>query len=285
MRTKKVTVNSNGDAKDLLLAESIVRNAPRIGRSRKMIADIPLSLLRIDDSYQRTISNNVKRLMLNWDESKCTALIVSYRDGYFWIVDGQHRFLVAQKLGLSHLVCEVFLGLNVEDEARIFASQNENITRLTPFDTFKANLVFNEKVDTDIKKVCDKYNIVVKKSTASKTLKSVTSARSVVRGEGATALSWIFDVIIKSNWSDFKESFSGDWIESLYYVYQNNKDHLKSVKMNLEKTFKNSSPSQIVSYGNMKNPTLGRRARLKVILNSIANGECNSKDMQLAFAS
>ena len=138
-------------------------------------------------------------------------------------------------------------------------------------------------IDTELKKVCDEYKIAVKKSMTPKTLKSVSSARGIVKSEGAEALKWVFSVIVQSNWEDFKESFSGDWIEGLYYVYQKNKDNLYETKKNLENTFKNSNPAQVVSFGNITNPTLGRRTRLKVVLDKIAKGECNNEDMNLAF--
>lgn len=70
------------------------------------IASVPISELEIDHNYQRVACSNVKKLTKIWDEKKCDPLYVSYRKDKFFIMDGQHRYLVAKKkdLHISHVL-------------------------------------------------------------------------------------------------------------------------------------------------------------------------------------
>lgn len=256
---------------DALLAETVIKNAYHVGN--KLIAEVPISLMRIDDSYQRLVQNNIKKLMRNWKDEECQALLVSYRDGYFYIMDGQHRFVVANVKNISHLVCEIYTGLSREQEAERFSKQNDNITRLTTYDTFKANLVYKESTDCAIKKVCDKYNVSVEKSNRAKNLKSVSSARNIVKNDGGKALEWILSIISDANWEDFTQSYGGDMLEALYYTMQMNASDLVKAKKNLIATMCETNPIELVGIGNAKYPNYGRRMRLKKVVNALAKGE------------
>lgn len=255
---------------DTLLAETVIKNAYRIGN--KLIAEVPISLMRIDDSYQRLVQNNIKKLMRNWNDDECQALLVSYRDGYFYIMDGQHRFVVANVKNISHLVCEVYTGLTREEEAERFAKQNDNITRLTTYDTFKANLVYKEPTDMAIKRICDKYNITVKKSNCSKNLQSVSHARRIINDGGSGALEWIFSVISDANWEDFKQAYGSDMLDSLYYAMQMNSNDLVKTKQNLVSALSETNPIEIIGIGDVKYANYGRCARIKMIINALAKG-------------
>lgn len=255
---------------DALLAETVIKNAYKIGN--KLITEVPISLMRIDDSYQRVVQNNVKKLMRNWNDEECQALLVSYRDGYFYIMDGQHRFVVANVKNISHLVCEIYTGLTREEEAERFAKQNDNITRLTTYDTFKANLVYKEPTDVAIKKICDKYNITVKKSNCSKNLQSVSHARRIVNDGGSGALEWIFSVISDANWEDFKQAYGSDMLDSLYHAMQMNRDDLVKTKKNLVSALSETNPVEIIGIGDVKYANYGRCARIKMIINALAKG-------------
>jgi hypothetical protein len=208
--------------------DTIVINAFVIGG--KKFANVPLSEMRLDPEYQRVETNNVNKLYKNWDIRKCEMLHVSYRDGYFYIVNGQHRYKAALLKGLTHLPCEISTGLTQEDEAGIFAEQNDNIKRLNTYDIFKANLVRKEKTDTIIKNICDSYNITVKKSSSSVTgnLKCLTKVRSIINNDGEECLRWIFDVIKGSGWQHTPYAYGSLVISFLHLVYTNSKNLTKT---------------------------------------------------------
>jgi len=73
--------------------------------------------------YQQPLSEkNIERLIREWDNRLLTPLIVSFRDGKYNVVDGQHRVAAMRRMnhGEDVLVpCLVYTGLTYEQEAAL----------------------------------------------------------------------------------------------------------------------------------------------------------------------
>lgn len=71
--------------------------------------------------YQRPVDQKeVDRLIREWDERLLEPVIVSFRDGKFYVVDGQHRISAMRKMngGKGIMInCKVYSGLTYEQEA------------------------------------------------------------------------------------------------------------------------------------------------------------------------
>jgi hypothetical protein len=91
-----VTINDSKAAR----AQGIVDTTPELGGRR--IAVIALDLCDVDYSYQRVRTSHVNYLHDNFDINECDPLLVSYRDGKFYIIDGQHRYYAALSKGIKN---------------------------------------------------------------------------------------------------------------------------------------------------------------------------------------
>lgn len=73
--------------------------------------------------YQRHINvKEVERLIREWDERLLEPVTVSFRDGRFYVVDGQHRIAAMQEMNGGNGVmvnCKVYSGLSYEQEAAL----------------------------------------------------------------------------------------------------------------------------------------------------------------------
>ena len=71
--------------------------------------------------YQRPVDEKaVDQLIQDWDERLLDPLTVSFRDGKFFVVDGQHRIAAMRKMNHGREVmvsCKVYSGLTYEQEA------------------------------------------------------------------------------------------------------------------------------------------------------------------------
>ena len=71
--------------------------------------------------YQRVVNEReVNRLIREWDERLLEPLVVSYRDGRFNVIDGQHRAAALRKMNGDRdvmVLCKVYSGLTYEQEA------------------------------------------------------------------------------------------------------------------------------------------------------------------------
>ena len=95
--------------------------------------------------YQRMLRmEKVSQIAENFSEYIANEPKVSYRDGRFYVFDGQNTVEARRTCNGGKDVtirCRVFYGLTKEDEATLFAIQTGNATCLTAGERLRANLV------------------------------------------------------------------------------------------------------------------------------------------------
>lgn len=95
--------------------------------------------------YQRMLRmEKVSQIAENFSEYIANEPKVSYRDGRFYVFDGQNTVEARRTCngGMELPIrCKVFYGLAKEDEATLFAIQTGNATCLTAGERLRANLV------------------------------------------------------------------------------------------------------------------------------------------------
>lgn len=88
------------------------------------------------EDYQRELkSERVKRIVSNFDERIANEPKVSYRDGKYYVFDGQHTIDARKALNGGNdlpILCKVYMGMSEKEEALLFARQTGESARLTP---------------------------------------------------------------------------------------------------------------------------------------------------------
>lgn len=72
--------------------------------------------------YQRPVrERKLTKLMQEWDPSLLDPLVVSYRDGCFYLVDGQHRVILLRRKfnGDVTVPCKLYHGMTYQQEAEL----------------------------------------------------------------------------------------------------------------------------------------------------------------------
>lgn len=105
---------------------------------------LPVERLRIDDRYQRQITNvgrsAVRKIAENFAWRFFTPVIVSpVEGGLFAIIDGQHRTTAAATCGIETVPCSIVIA-SARDQASAFKTINGSITRLFPYQIYRAAL-------------------------------------------------------------------------------------------------------------------------------------------------
>ncbi len=84
--------------------------------------------------YQRPVEpEDVDRLIAKWDDRLLTPLVVSFRDGKFNVVDGQHRIAAMRKMadgGNVTVPCLIYTGMTYEQEAEMYFKLDQSKGRL-----------------------------------------------------------------------------------------------------------------------------------------------------------
>ena len=88
------------------------------------------------EHYQREIKNQrVKRIVKDFDERIANEPKVSYRDGKYYVFDGQHTIDARKVMNGGEdlpVLCKVYMGMDEKEEAMLFSKQTGESARLTP---------------------------------------------------------------------------------------------------------------------------------------------------------
>lgn len=113
-----------------------------------ILTTIHKDVLLVNSAYQRQAkSGKVLNLARDWSWVACGALVVTRRDGEYWVIDGQHRLLAAQsRSDITHLPCVLFDLSDIELEARGFLDLNANRKPITAVEKQNALVVAGDEI-------------------------------------------------------------------------------------------------------------------------------------------
>lgn len=278
--TEKTVETNTVTMTESALAQTVLDGALTI--CGKKIAAVPVSLLRIDKSYQREPnSENVQNLIKEWDINLCDFLDVSYRDGLFNIINGQHRFTAGSYVGVPSLPCMIRTGLTRSQEAIIFARQNRNVKKLYPYDTYKANIQCGDtsypevKVDMEINRICSAHNIEVKKvgrsTKENKVLRCLFFARRIVRANGSDSFEWVIDTICNTNWENCSDAYTQAIVRMLNDFYIENRDNISAYEDSVKKAMNSTTPMQILALSKADYPEYSIQVGLNICFKKLVD--------------
>ena len=103
------------------------------------------AFLEIPADYQRDLSiPNVEKMSAEFTELIANPPKVSYRDGHYFVFDGQHTIVTRKTMNGGNdlpIICKVYTGLTEEEEAILFSRQTGVSRSLTAGAKLRAALV------------------------------------------------------------------------------------------------------------------------------------------------
>lgn len=211
----------------------------------KQFCLIPVSLLEVDEEYQRLATINMNKiydLANHWDENKCDPVLVSPHPetNTFAVIDGTHRFIVKAIRKEDMIVASIATGLSNDpherqiQEAELFSEQNTHVDKLSPADKHRAY------VKRGVKKYCvlneclngrkllisnrELKNLPKEKQDSLiadgyKVLTGYSAAVSVAAmTNGKEVLTNILNIIERSGWNLAYNGYSADAIRPMRHV-------------------------------------------------------------------
>lgn len=121
---------------------------------------IEVALLRIDDRYQRPISQRgkmqVRRIAERFRWSRFAPIIAApIEGGLFAVIDGQHRCHAAKLRGIKTVPCMVVI-VDTAEQAEAFAEINTQQLAVTGALLHKSRVVAGEAKAVELQAICDK---------------------------------------------------------------------------------------------------------------------------------
>ena len=121
--------------------------------------------LHVDPEYQRTNVSNARVLEIasSWSWLACGCLLVAQRaDGSYWVYDGQHRKLAADKRSdIQELPCLVFNVEGKTEEAAGFVRSNTVRGAMSAFNKYRAQLVAGDETAKAVKEMVEAFGYTI----------------------------------------------------------------------------------------------------------------------------
>lgn len=116
---------------------------------------VPIPLMRVSPRAQRDLNQaRVDRLAARFDLEQLGTPVVSHRDEWFYVIDGQHRIEALKAIGYGgrQVQCWTYAGLTEADEAAMFLKLNDTLT-VGAYPRFKVAVEAGRPEETDIDRI------------------------------------------------------------------------------------------------------------------------------------
>lgn len=165
----------------------------------------------LGEDYQRDVNESrVAKIIANFNETVANEPKVSFRDGKYYVFDGQHTIAARIAMnGFEHLpiICKVYRGLSEQDEAFLFATQNGVCSAPTPGEKMRAWIFGGSKEALDFKQVTESTGVVLELTDTSckNHLVCLNTAFAMYKKLGSKMYSDALNIIINA-WDGEPES-------------------------------------------------------------------------------
>ena len=133
-------------------------------KKRRFLKVKPSDIL-VDPEYQRILKERrAKSFSEKFDEQMLGVPVLSKRaDGRYYVIDGQHR-VTALQLGKQRnkaILCEIYEGMTVPEEALLFDKLNFGSEKPSAYDKFRARVVGKDQEAVEIKSIVESAGLTI----------------------------------------------------------------------------------------------------------------------------
>lgn len=186
-----------------------------------IFTEVPLELIHIDPGYQRTETfclSKANQIAADFSDQVYEPIKLNYRDGGFYCPSGQHRIYAHLKMGRDKIMAEL-ISCSRKEEIAIFLYQDDNRSKLQPYDRWKAGCEIGSPADMALKEICSSYGVEIGKVHGKARLRGVTVGRRIIESSGKEMLNLIFETIVESGWKDLPHAFDSRYLRGLHKFY------------------------------------------------------------------
>ena len=216
------------------------------------IRDLRPSQIRVDELYQRQLdTKRVDRIAAQFNGDTFNEPKVSYRDGVYWVFDGQHSIAVWRKINNGEdklLTCKVYKGMTWLEECEAFVRQNG--LKKDPTTNEKLRAAFNgsnpDVADmVNISKLCG----YVVDFNSGKTPTRIVCTGTLFRTYKALGSELFTDMLtaIHEAWYGDMDSISQQIISGMATFYKTYRGFFK--RSDLVSSLKRHTPAEIIRNG------------------------------------
>ena len=267
---KTVVASTKEERKNLF--NSIMENIKPLevdenGKAITASARIPLSLLFLDERYQRNHKESgVKKLYKNWDVRKLAPILVAphFDEFVFSLIDGNNRTSVMEMLDISSATATIMMQTPTDDKERlkfeceIFADQDSESEKVKLVEKHNSNVIRGDKAATIIQKLVEEYNVAfveTKGNRDSAILGSYAETYSIAKTEnGDKILEFIFSIIQNAGWHDEANGYATYIFRALKSAWLAHSDERETIHEYLSEELRQYDPELFGASARAKYP-------------------------------
>ena len=166
---------------------------------------VHLSKMAVSTVAQRDFDEKwANKILADFDPDKMQIPHVSFRDGKYWIMDGQHTIhclkVFLQKWNDQCVQCRVYKNLTETQEAEMYLALNFRKSADT-FTKFRLAVVAGRELETEINNIVSGEGLKISKDEVPGGIKAVGALTTIYKRDGAGSLSRAIR-IASSSWGD-----------------------------------------------------------------------------------
>ena len=169
---------------------------------------VHVAILNVDyapphgSGYARPLSQGrLQRLRRDWDPLACGPLVISRRpDNTLWVIDGNHRRVIAFEKGVNQLPAQVLSGLERSKEADLYTKLG-TVFGQTPATRFRAKLVSGDPAAVDIDRIVRRNDLDLDLAGGTHrdgTIQAIARVEWIYARGGEEALTWVLKLIAEA---------------------------------------------------------------------------------------
>lgn len=205
------------------------------------IISIPIYKLNTTYTSQRTLRNRrlAENIASNFDKNLFQPIVVSYRDGKWYVIDGQHRLYGAKKrFGDNYLMeCQVIRGLTQQEESMYFVKLNDSSIPLQYADKAKGLFYAEDETMTTLANLCKKNGVELgitedKRTTADSRITAIKALVVTYNKIGEEKTDRLIR-LLNDTWDGAYAAFRQEMIKAVGYIlnlYSRELDDNKFIK-------------------------------------------------------
>ncbi|MFH5209225.1 DUF6551 family protein [Antrihabitans sp. NCIMB 15449] len=158
---------------------------------------VRLDQMKVNPQAQRDLSQSwADELAKDFDPDKMGFIHTSFRDGWYYVIDGQHRRQAAiAYLGSDQQVqCHVYEGLTVEQEAKLFLALNRQ-RQQGAMSKYKVALTAGSPVECDVDRIARALGLKIGASAQLEEITCVTALLTAYKKRGPGPLAFALRMI------------------------------------------------------------------------------------------
>lgn len=205
--------------------------------------------LRVHPEVQRDVSERrVDYLAANLDPDEFGELSVVRvpKASYFYIFDGQHRYLAAIKVWgeFQRLPCAIYEDCPLERQAKIFLGQNDRLP-LKALDKWLQRILAKEEKVLQIEEILHTHKLRTDKSRANGTVQAVAALERVFdRNGGASGLDRTLTILGEA-WGRNPDAYDSHFIKGIGFLVNRFNGDMDDHDL-IRKLARGSMPDQLI---------------------------------------